>query len=233
MSEKLQSISKETIQVTPKEVVLPPVATTSGAISEQNGFLTELRGEQLPPDGKSDHENEEIGQNAPQKANFDESHIPKVENTIEQTDDPKTAFVTNLIIEQNSDTEVLPNSSNNIELNIDKEPNDLSEPTELFESNDSDHLGFGPETQIKQTNISDDDSDFGDFESEIPVSQDDFNEMKENTTANEENNVIFTEPKTENEANMFETDHHQIEPKVSITHHLKIICFPHQAGDRN
>ena len=40
MSEKLQSIPKETIQVAPKEVALPPVP--SGP--DQNGFLTELRG---------------------------------------------------------------------------------------------------------------------------------------------------------------------------------------------
>ena len=91
MSEKLQSIPKETIQVTPKEVVLPPV--NSGA-PDQNGFTnfenippneftnfeniptglnsTELRGEQLPPDGKSDHdENDEI----PNTLNS-EFHIP-------------------------------------------------------------------------------------------------------------------------------------------------------------
>ena len=140
MSEKLQSIPKETIQVTPKEVVLPP---------DQNGFTnfekippnefnnfenippdeftklenipsgpnsTELRGEQLPPDGKSDHdENDEIPNalnseiHIPNSLN-DEIHIPTntISSTIEPTnDEPKTAFDTanSIDVEQNSTIE--------------------------------------------------------------------------------------------------------------------------------
>ena len=98
MSEKLQSIPKETIQGAPKEVVLPPAPDQNGFTNFENippneftnfetippneftNFenippslnSTELRGEQLPPDGKSDHdENDEI----PNSLNS-EIHIP-------------------------------------------------------------------------------------------------------------------------------------------------------------
>ena len=92
MSEKLQSIPKETIQGAPKEVVLPPAPDQNGFTNFENippneftNFenippslnSTELRGEQLPPDGKSDHdENDEI----PNSLNS-EFHIPNTLNS--------------------------------------------------------------------------------------------------------------------------------------------------------
>ena len=123
-----------------------------------------MRDEQLPPDGKSDHdENDEI----PNTLNS-EIHIPKSPNnkihipTIESTnDEPKTAFDTanSIDVEQNSTIE--PNNfeergSNSIknELNnIDEVPKFSSDSEPELEANISDH----------------DDSDFGDFESEVPV----------------------------------------------------------------
>ena len=201
MSEKLQSIPKETIQVTPKEVVLPPV--NSGA-PDQNGFTkfenippneftnfeniplglnsTELRVEQLPPDGKSDHdENDEIPNTLNSEIHIPNSlnskiHIPtNTISSIESTnDEPKTAFDTansidvklNSTVEPNNFDErgsnSIKNELNNIdEQNIDEIPKFSSEQPE-FESNSEPEL---------EANISDhDDSDFGDFErSEIPV----------------------------------------------------------------
>ena len=224
MSEKLQSIPKETIQVTPKEVVLPPV--NSGA-PDQNGFTnfenippneftnfetippneftnfenippglnsTELRGEQLPPDGKSDHdENDEI----PNSLNS-EFHIPNTLNSgiqipnslnnkihiptntissIESTnDEPKTAFDTtansidvelNSTVEPNNFDERGSNSIKNEQNNIDEQKN-IDEI--LKYSSEKPEFESNSEPEL-EANISDhDDSDFGDFErSEVPV----------------------------------------------------------------
>merc|ERR1712008_638548 len=137
MSEKLQSIPKETIQVTPKEVVLPPV--NSGA-PDQNGFTkfesippneftnfenispglnsTELRVEQLPPDGKSDHdENDEIPNSLNSEIHIPNSlnnkiHIPtNTISSIEPTnDEPKTAFDTANSIDVELNSTVEPNN---------------------------------------------------------------------------------------------------------------------------
>jgi len=182
MSEKLQSIPKETIQVAPKEVALPPVP--SGP--DQNGFLTELRGEQIPPDGKSDHEN-------------DEFHIPKPEITIEKP--PKIEFDTNFSPET-------PVETNNDDNNLPK----LSSPS----------------PEIVKPN-SDQDSDFGDFESERNPNFEGF-ESERNWQDNSDygdkeemkieqesafDNVIQDIPKTEMETTIQEeTRDHEIESKI-------------------
>ena len=231
MSEKLQSIPKETIQGTPKEVVLP----------DQNGFTnfenippneftnfenippdlnsTELRGEQLPPDGKSDHdENDEIPNTLNSEIHIPNSlnnkiHIPATNtiSSIESTnlDEPKTAFDTANSIDVELNSTVEPNNfdergSNSIkyelknidEQNVDEIPKFSSEQHE-FESNSEPEL---------EANISDqDDSDFGDFErSEVPVlSQvNDVNETLKIETVNNVNEncelkILVELPKTD------------------------------------
>ena len=96
-------------------------------------------GEQIPPDGKSDHEN-------------DEYHIPSSEIICESP--PKIAFETNsppeITVESRIEFDTnfspeIPIESNNVEDDLSKL---LSAPPETFNSN------------------SDQDSDFGDFESE-------------------------------------------------------------------
>ena len=214
MSEKLQSIPKETIQVTPKEVVLPPV--NSGA-TDQNGFTnfenippneftnfenippglnsTELRGEQLPPDGKSDHdENDEIPNalnseiQIPNSLNSEiqipnsldnQIHIPtNTITSIETTnDEPKTAFdIANSIdVELNSNVEPNnfddksgSNSMKNELNNIDDKQKNIDEIPQFSSEQPEFESNSEPELEA---NISDqDDSDFGDFErSEVPV----------------------------------------------------------------
>ena len=206
MSEKLQSIPKETIQGAPKEVVLPPAPDQNGFTNFENippneftnfenippnefpnfenippGLnSTELRGEELPPDGKSDHdENDEIPNTLNSEIHIPNSlnnkiHIPATNtiSSIESTnlDEPKTAFDTansidvelNSTVEPNNFDERGSNSIKNEQNNIDDETLKVSSEQPEFESNSEPEL---------EANISDnDDSDFGDFErSEVPV----------------------------------------------------------------
>ena len=178
---------------------------------------TELRGEQLPPDGKSDHdENDEIPNTlnseihiSPNSLN-NEIHIPtNTISSIEPTnDEPKTAFDTansinvelNSTVEPNNFDEKRSNSIKN-ELNIiDGQENIDDDEIQKFSSEQ-------PEFESKsepelEANISDhDDSDFGDFErSEVPgVSQ--VNDVKEtfktNVNKNYELQILDELPKTE------------------------------------
>ena len=182
---------------------------------------TELRGEQLPPDGKSDHdENDEIPNTlnseihiSPNSLN-NEIHIPSnTISSIEPTnDEPKTAFDTansinvelNSTVEPNNFDEKRSNSIKN-ELNIiDGQENIDDDEIQKFSSEQ-------PEFESKsepelEANISDhDDSDFGDFErSEVPgVSQ--VNDVKEtfkietvtNVNKNYESQILDELPKTD------------------------------------
>ena len=194
MSEKLQSIPKETIQGAPKEVVLPPAPDQNGFTNFENippneftnfenippnefpnfenippGLnSTELRGEELPPDGKSDHdENDEIPntQNSeihiPNPLN-NKIHIPAT-NTISRIeptnlDEPKTAFDTansidvelNSTVEPNNFDERGSNSIKNEQNNIDDETLKVSSEQPEFESNSEPEL---------EANISDNDEE--------------------------------------------------------------------------
>ena len=241
MSEKLQSIPKETIQGAPKEVVLPPAPDQNGFTNFENippneftnfetvppneftNFenippdlnSTELRGEQLPPDGKSDHdENDEIPNTLNSEIHIPNSlnnkiHIPgpNTISSIESTnlDEPKTAFDTansidvelNSTVEPNNFDERGSNSIKNEQNNIDDETLKVSSEQPEFESNSEPEL---------EANISDtDDSDFGDFErSEVPVlSQvNDVNETLKIETVNNVNEncelkILVELPKTD------------------------------------
>ena len=249
MSEKLQSIPKETIQGAPKEVVLPPAPDQNGFTNFENippneftnfesippnefpnfenippGLnSTELRGEQLPPDGKSDHdENDEIPNTLNSEVHIPNSlnseikipnslnnkiHIPatNTKSSIESTnDEPKTAFDPANSIDVELNSTVKPynfdeRGSNSIKYelkNIDEQNVD-----EIPKFSSEQHEFESNSEPELEANISDhDDSDFGDFErSEVPVINqvNDVNEIFKIETVTNVNENCDELPKTD------------------------------------